>query len=419
MVASGLPSLAIAVGAVVVVVCLLAVIVFKSMWRVAEPNEALIISGFRSRRDPSAEAESMGFKMVTGHGTLVIPGVQVVRKLSLDLNEADLAVDCVTKQGIPVHLKAVVIYKIGDDFASIANAARRFLDQQNMMDARIQNVFSGHLRAICGSLTVEELIRERDKLTEATRAAAGTEMQKLGLGVARSLLANTAARDRPASKNGVVPTERTTAPDGDLHRRDAGNAGRSEYGARASVSAATRGARRAAPSERCGARGGAPPRGRRFVARARDGRRRARLRPARTACRGDRRSSRAARRARGRFGPALGADFAVPHGARRTRSATREPRSALTRGRAAGRARRRARDRGARRGGRSRGARRIAVLAGPSARTGDRRCVLPRGRAGGTTRTAQGRHLAVAARTPRPSVVRRSRAAFGHARRPA
>ncbi len=49
------------------------------------------------------------------------------------------------------------------------------------MDTRIQNVFAGHLRAICGSLTVEELIRERDKLTEATRAASGTEMEKLGL----------------------------------------------------------------------------------------------------------------------------------------------------------------------------------------------------------------------------------------------
>ena len=74
-----------------------------------------------------------------------------------------------------------MIYKIGDDFASIANAARRFLDQQDRMDARIQNVFAGHLRAICGSLTVEELIRERDKLTEATRGASGTEMEKLGL----------------------------------------------------------------------------------------------------------------------------------------------------------------------------------------------------------------------------------------------
>ncbi|MBD5607214.1 MAG: flotillin family protein [Candidatus Eremiobacteraeota bacterium] len=151
------------------------------MWRVAEPNQALIISGFRTRRTEHDIGESMGFKMVTGHGTLVIPGIQVVRTLSLDLNEAELVVDCVTQQGIPVHLKAVVIYKVGDDFASIANAARRFLDQQDKMNARIQNVFAGHLRVICGSLTVEELIRERDKLTEATRAAVGTEMEKLGL----------------------------------------------------------------------------------------------------------------------------------------------------------------------------------------------------------------------------------------------
>ena len=180
VVASSLP-LSVVFGAALLVVVVLAVVLFKSMWRVAEPNEALIISGFRTRRDGIAVGESMGFKMVTGHGTLVIPGVQVVRKLSLDLNEAELAVDCVTSQGIPVHLKAVVIYKIGDDFASIANAARRFLDQQDKMNARIQNVFAGHLRAICGSLTVEELIRERDKLTEATRSAAGTEMEKLGL----------------------------------------------------------------------------------------------------------------------------------------------------------------------------------------------------------------------------------------------
>jgi uncharacterized membrane protein YqiK len=166
--------------AIVVAAVILGFVLFRAMWRVAEPNEALIISGFRHRPADGA-TESMGFKIVTGHGTLVVPGIQVVRKLSLDLNEAELAVDCVTQQGIPVHLKAVVIYKVGDDFVSIANAARRFLDQQDKMDARIQNVFAGHLRAICGSLTMEELIRERDKLTEATRSASGTEMEKLGL----------------------------------------------------------------------------------------------------------------------------------------------------------------------------------------------------------------------------------------------
>ena len=96
----------------------------------------------------------------------MLPGIQVVRKLSLDLSESELAVECVTRQGIPVKLKAVVIYKVGDDYASIANAARRFLDKQDQMDVRITNVFAGHLRAIIGSLTVEEIIRERDKLTE-------------------------------------------------------------------------------------------------------------------------------------------------------------------------------------------------------------------------------------------------------------
>ncbi len=166
---------------VVVIALVIIVVLFRAMWRVAEPNEALVISGFRTRLPSNAVGESMGFKIVTGHGTLVIPGVQVVRKLSLDLNETELEVDCVTKQGIPIHLKAVVIYKVGDDFTSIANAARRFLDQQERMDSRIGNVFAGHLRAICGSLTVEELIRERDKLTEATRSASGTEMEKLGL----------------------------------------------------------------------------------------------------------------------------------------------------------------------------------------------------------------------------------------------
>jgi uncharacterized membrane protein YqiK len=75
----------------------------------------------------------------------------------------------------------VVIYKVGDDYASIANAARRFLDQQNQMDQRVHNVFAGHLRAIVGNMTVEEMIRDREKLTQLTREHAGTEMEKLGL----------------------------------------------------------------------------------------------------------------------------------------------------------------------------------------------------------------------------------------------
>ncbi len=159
----------------------LAVVIFKMMWRVAEPNEALIISGLRHQNAGDDVQESLGFKIVTGKGVLVAPGIQVVRRLSLDLREADLAIECVTHQGIPLGIRGVVIYKVGDDFASIANAARRFLDQQPQMDQRVHNVFTGHLRAIVGNMTVEEMIRDREKLTQLTRESSGTEMEKLGL----------------------------------------------------------------------------------------------------------------------------------------------------------------------------------------------------------------------------------------------
>jgi uncharacterized membrane protein YqiK len=169
------------IGAAVVGV-LVAVGLFRMMWRVAEPNEALLISGLRARRGQhDAVAESLGFKIVTGKGVLVTPAVQKVRRMSLDLRAAQLGIDCVTQQGIPVGIRGVVIFKVGDDFASIANAARRFLDQQDAMETRVHNVFAGHLRAIVGQLTVEDLIRDREKLTQLTRASSGTEMEKLGL----------------------------------------------------------------------------------------------------------------------------------------------------------------------------------------------------------------------------------------------
>jgi flotillin len=155
--------------------------IFKLMWRVAEPNEALVISGLREHSTPEGAGESMGFRIVTGKGTLVLPGIQTVRRLSLDLREAQLAIECVTHQGIPLGIQGVVIFKVGDDYVSIANAARRFLDQQQQMDARVHNVFAGHLRAIVGNMTVEEMIRDREKLTSLTRESSGSEMEKLGL----------------------------------------------------------------------------------------------------------------------------------------------------------------------------------------------------------------------------------------------
>ena len=94
-------------------------------WYVPAPNEALLISGSR-RGDQDTQ-----FRIVTGHGCFVIPIKQKARYLSLSLRESEITEECITTQGIRLHVRAIAAFKIGDDAASIANAARRFLAEQN------------------------------------------------------------------------------------------------------------------------------------------------------------------------------------------------------------------------------------------------------------------------------------------------
>jgi uncharacterized membrane protein YqiK len=170
------------VAAVLVALAFLVFVVVKMMWRVAEPNEALIVSGLGARDDGAdPAAPGLGFKIVVGKGALVVPGLQTVRRLGLQAHKAELMVHCVTTQGIPVSARGVVVYKVGDNYGEIANAARRFLEREQEMDTNVHEVFAGHLRSIVGTLTVEEIIRDREKLAMETRASSATEMQKLGL----------------------------------------------------------------------------------------------------------------------------------------------------------------------------------------------------------------------------------------------
>jgi uncharacterized membrane protein YqiK len=65
------------------------------------PNEALLISGSKRRR------EQAQFRIVTGHGSFVVPVKQKARVLSLALREAVIEEECVTNQGIRLNVRAV------------------------------------------------------------------------------------------------------------------------------------------------------------------------------------------------------------------------------------------------------------------------------------------------------------------------
>jgi flotillin len=144
-------------------------------WHVPNPNEALLIAGSKRRHDDTP------FRVVTGHGTFVVPVKQRARTLSLALREAEIVEECITNQGIKLNVRAVAAFKVGDDAVSIANAARRFLSEQDRMETQVGKIFAGHLRSIVGGLTVEQIIRERDRVAQEIKDGSHAEMEKLGI----------------------------------------------------------------------------------------------------------------------------------------------------------------------------------------------------------------------------------------------
>src|SRR6266568_424557 len=146
-------------------------------YRVPAPDEAMLISGGRSGRNGAP------FRVVTGHGAFVLPFFRKARYLTLAMNEAEVAEQCVTKQGITLNVRSVIAFKVGNDEESIINAGQRFLSDQDQMSTLTGRIFAGHLRSIIGSMTVEEIVTERQKLASEVLDGSKAEMVKIGLTV--------------------------------------------------------------------------------------------------------------------------------------------------------------------------------------------------------------------------------------------
>jgi flotillin len=146
-------------------------------YRVPRPDEAMLISGGKYGMNGAP------FKVVTGHGAFVLPFVRRANFLTLAMCESEVAEQCVTKQGIALNVRAVIAFKVGNDQESIVNAGQRFLSDQDQMSTLTGRIFAGHLRSIIGSMTVEEIVTERQKLATEVLDGSKDEMAKIGLTV--------------------------------------------------------------------------------------------------------------------------------------------------------------------------------------------------------------------------------------------
>src|ERR1700685_492295 len=146
-------------------------------YRVPAPDEAMLVSGGKYGRNGAP------FRVVVGRGAFIVPFFRKTRFLTLGIREADVAETGVTKQRISLNVRSVIAFKVGNDEESIINAGQRFLSDQDQMSTLTGRIFAGHLRSIIGSMTVEEIVTERQKLASEVLDGSKAEMVKIGLTV--------------------------------------------------------------------------------------------------------------------------------------------------------------------------------------------------------------------------------------------
>jgi len=168
----------------VVATIVLLMLAFWSRYRTVGPDTAMIITGtFLGSSNVATDDKGRKIKIVRGGGAFVVPIFQQLRKLSLLSMKLDINTpEVYTKQGVPVLADGVAIIKVGGSVEEVATAAEQFMGKPvEALMSEAQEVLEGHLRAILGSLTVEQVYRERDDFAQQVQDVAARDLRKMGL----------------------------------------------------------------------------------------------------------------------------------------------------------------------------------------------------------------------------------------------
>jgi flotillin len=159
--------------------------IWASRYTKVGPNQVLVISGRKHRiTDPDGAIREVGFRIVKGGGVFVWPVYEKVDILSLELLTIDVQQeqDVYTSKGVPVRVDGVAQIKVKGDDVSIATAAEQFLskDTEAIKNIAMQTL-EGHLRAILGTMTVEDIYQNRDAFASKVQEVAAGDMANMGL----------------------------------------------------------------------------------------------------------------------------------------------------------------------------------------------------------------------------------------------
>ncbi|MGI2328768.1 SPFH domain-containing protein [Planococcus sp. YIM B11945] len=158
--------------------------VYITKYKTVGPDEALIVTGsYLGSKNVHTDDSGNRIKIIRGGGTFLLPVFQQAAPLSLLSSKLEVTTpEVYTEQGVPVMADGTAIIKIGGSISEIATAAEQFLGKSKEdRENEAKEVLEGHLRSILGSMTVEEIYKNRDKFSQEVQRVASHDLAKMGL----------------------------------------------------------------------------------------------------------------------------------------------------------------------------------------------------------------------------------------------
>jgi len=141
------------------------------------PNEALIVSGVCQSKDGS---------LTVGGRVIVFPGFQTLQRINLSTMTLHVNTPKVyTSRGVALSVVGTAQVKInGSSEEMIRYAAEQFGSKNHDELTEICRLtMEGHQRAIIGQMTVEQIIRDRNKFSEKVFETASVDFHNMGISV--------------------------------------------------------------------------------------------------------------------------------------------------------------------------------------------------------------------------------------------
>jgi len=145
------------------------------------PSDKILVVYGKTGKDSSGATRSAS--TVHGGAAFVWPLIQNFEYLDLKPITIDVNLkSALSRQNIRIHVPSIFTVAISAQEGIMLNAAIRLLGlTKDSIKETAENIIIGQLRAVIATMTIEEIITDRDKFLENVRISVGTELNKIGL----------------------------------------------------------------------------------------------------------------------------------------------------------------------------------------------------------------------------------------------